>query len=432
MSQNVNTIEKSPQIDPLLDTIYKYFGPHLTVLVPLVNDEPVYHDGKLLTFDDLDKLPNQPSASSLDIGIECGFSNRNLVAIWFPDEKHRSEFLSRNLALAGTLLTSSPDGFFVWLRVKGRYPGNHGHPKCAWLAVTLLQIGSRDSKSSYKFDNQGHPVSICFRDIVFHPEVYEPLNQEMEVLEFPREVPDKSGRAVLNDDYVIHQFMRFHEIWFNPVTGYFFQITNGLVQRVHEEEIKHLLHGVLELVRKRNETIKDSEMDKFIEAARESQGLGPLKAVAGKGVRVYVDTGLEHLATLVELLKILAIWRREDKEVPEVDQAKAFTTFLRSQIESAPGQSVAVEEAWEAYEQYCLSEDYPRYSRKEFFDRLGKAVPREFGMRRNNRTVRNGKAKRGFDNLRLKSSIDPDSGTDGMGGTGRNEHLDDQQVLQTA
>jgi hypothetical protein len=237
---------------------------------------------------------------------------------------------------------------------------------------------------------------------------------------------------VLNNDYVIDRFMEDYEIWFNPATGHFFQITNGLVQKVYEDEIKKLLHAILVWVRRDNESIRNSETDRVLADARESQGLSPIRAEAGKRAWVYVDTGLEHLATLVELLKILAIWSREDEGVPEVDQAKAFTAFLRSQIESAPGQSVAVEEAWEAYEQYCSSEDYPRYSRKEFFDRLSKSVPREFGMRRNNRTIRNGKAKRGFDNLRLKSSVDPDSGTDGMGGTGQNEHLDDQQVLQAA
>jgi len=120
------------------------------------------------------------------------------------------------------------------------------------------------------------------------------------------------------------------------------------------------------------------------------------------------------LKALTELLKILAVKPFEVPETAKVpaeevdEQATCFEEYVLTQLEEAPGETLTVAEALAGYIEFCNNEGGARYSTRQFRDKLGDAVKREFGIGKNHDTLRNGQAKRGFRNLRLKGQdIEP-------------------------
>ena len=432
MSNTASTNNKVLNRDSLVQQTYNAFNRDKTVLIPVIGGKPVNPQGWTATLQQSHKADYQKLLTEFDMAVVCGQGSVKLSAIQFKHEKQRQDCLAQNPALKDTLLTSFPDAFFVWLRIRGGYPGNYVHSTCEWIAEGPIVVASRDPRAGYKLDNQAHPVSIRFRDLVFHPEMSAHLNQEMALLLYPRDVPDKHGAAKLNDDFIVSLFMDNYDIWFNPVRDAFFREEDGGIQTVYDEEVKNLLHAILESVRRDNETIPGSEAERVINDAREGQGLSPLKAVAGQKCRVFVDTGLEHVAELVDLLKILAVWPIEFEETPQLDEAKAFDYFLQSQLETAPGASLTVEESRGAYERFCFSQRYPRYSERQFHGRFGKAVSQAFGIQQNHDTIRNGLSKRGFRNLRIKGDVEGNSETLRTDRTDRTAYIEDVPALQSA
>jgi hypothetical protein len=109
----------------------------------------------------------------------------------------------------------------------------------------------------------------------------------------------------------------------------------------------------------------------------------------------------------LELFKILAVKPFEIPQVatkpPEVDEAAgAFDEFVLTQLEEAEGATLTVAEALAGYTDYCSTEGHPRLTPRQFQERLPDAVKKEFGIPANHDTIRDGRAKRGFRNVRLK------------------------------
>lgn len=223
---------------------------------------------------------------------------------------------------------------------------------------------------------------------------------------YPPRILDERGKVKFNDDYVLAFFMvNHHNTHYNPVTHRFY-VEHGegpTQENLYDEEVKRDLHATL--VALRNLAIKGL----LPQSPNGQINTSPL----------YVDTGPKHLATLLELLKIVAV---KPIDIPEegaaVDPEKSgFDDFVSSELEDAPGTSVTVEEAYEAYAEYCISEGHARrYSQRQFYDRIGEAVKRSYGISKNHDIVRDGRARRGFRNLRLKvREVEPkqeSSGTD--------------------
>jgi hypothetical protein len=125
---------------------------------------------------------------------------------------------------------------------------------------------------------------------------------------------------------------------------------------------------------------------------------------------LHVDTGPKHLATLIELLKVMAVKPFEvapaavaTPPAEGVDEAaNAFEEFVLTQLEEAEGATLTVAEALAGYAGYCLDGGYPRYSPRQFHDRLPDSVKTAFGIEKSHDIIRDGHAKRGFRHLRLK------------------------------
>jgi hypothetical protein len=345
-----------------------------------------------------------------DIGVVCGPRSHNLVSIWFGEEKERAEFLDLNPSLRNTLLTSSPGQgqFSIWLRIDGWYPESHQKGTYHWAADKLHIVATREPDSKYPFDNLASLVTLKFKEIVWPDVLAIYWASTIANMEYEIVVANRHGNPVLNDDYVGSVFINMHpNIFFNPGTGTFYErLPDGQNQTYYEEQVKKSLHAVLSYIRKAI-TIKLT-----VKAASDAIGKAP----------VFVDTGLKHLAELVELLKIVAVRPievpKQEAAKPAVAEATGFENFVQTQLEEAPGASVAVEEAYEAYTEFCISEGHPRrYGQRQFQDRIGAAVKGIHGIDKNHRTIRNGLHKRGFFNLRLKSGAGSNPGTVGTLGT---------------
>ena len=382
-------------LEQLLQTTYNLFGFAKTLLLPLNGVKFIEDNLSGLTLDQTHQAANLWLLACYDIAARCGVHSHNLAAIRFHDETARADFLVRNPDLQGTLLTSSPNGFFVWVRIEGWYPENHEHPICDWISDKFVAVAIRQADSKYRFDNQGHPTVVSFRQIVWPADLAMHWAWKITASEYEILAEDKHGGPVVNDDFVASMFINMHaNISFNPVIGTFYErLAGGRIRTHYVEEVQKSMHQVLTYIRK---TAKH------------------VAAKANGKVKLYVDSGPGHLKALTELLKILAVKPFEVPETAKVpaeegdEQATCFEEYVLTQLEEAPGETLTVAEALAGYIEFCNNEGGARYSTRQFRDKLGDAVKREFGIGKNHDTLRNGQAKRGFRNLRLKGQdIEP-------------------------
>ena len=384
------------ELEQVLRTTYSLFDFDKTVLLPMNGCKLVGDRKSGLTLQESHQADNLSLLACSDIGVVCGAPSHNLAVIRFREEKHRADFLVNNPLLKDTLLTSSPGCFCVWVRIEGWYPKNREHPSCGWVSSDkCVVVATRQPDSRNRFDNHGHPVTLKFKEIVWpDADLAMCWAFQMASMEYEITVLDKHGDEVVNDDFLASMFTNMHaNVFFNPVTGTFYErLADGQNKTYHVEEVKKSFHGILSYIRQQANK-------PAVKTSGEATGKAPL----------HVDTGLKYLATLVELLKILAV---KPIDVPEAAapvpmktadaEAKGFDEFILTQLEPALGQDLTVAEAFTAYTDYCALEDHPRYLVRQFRDRLGDAVKREFGIGKNHDTIRDGMCRRGFRNLRLK------------------------------
>jgi hypothetical protein len=368
--------------DTLLKMVYGHFGFEQTLLFAFQGQKLVpSRCGSNITLAKSHESFYQLELTGADIAVQCGPQSKNLAAIRFYDEQAREEFLGNNPLLRFTLKTSSPNGFLVWMRIEGNVPVNYQHSTCGWFSNGKVIVAAREFGSLNKFDDDFVPVTIKFEDIIWSPELAERFNFNLAAFDYPVGKRDQRGRTIVNDDYVVALFKRQNAIFFDPVTDGFYSNFAGQVKVVYPEIIKGKLHSLLELLRK---TVSTEQ--------------------------IFVDTSPLHLKRLVEALKVAAV-------KPLEDAAAAFETFIDTKLEPIPGADMTVAEAYLAYADFCAAKSCPRFSESQFQDRIAGMIKRRYGIDKNHRTIRQGGAKRGFFNLRVKSTIDLGRGTYGTLGT---------------
>jgi hypothetical protein len=390
------------QLEQVLQKTYSLLGFDKTTLLPMRNGCLVDSHRQRFSLQQTHQADNLWLLACYDIGVVCGQRSDGLACILFSDGAERLEFLDKNPLLRDTLLTSSSGCYRIWMRIDGWYPGNQENPNCTWVSDNLVMIANRDANSDYRFDNEAKPVTIKFKEIVWPKELAVYWAFELARAEFDVLVEDKRGNPVVNDDFVAATFMNLHaDIFFNPANASFYRrLANGRGNAAfYVEEAKKSLHEILSYIRPVAAT--------------------PAIKAAAKAP-LFVDTGLKHLTDLVELLKILAVRPVEAVPQPAVaptvvpdKNARVLEEFMLSQLEETLGEAVTVDEAYQAYAEFCVSEGHLlRYSQRQFNDRISGSVNRIFGIQKAHDIQRESRAKRGFRNLRLKGyAIEPKTET---------------------
>ena len=407
-------VEEPAKTCRYLKAVYDRFARDQTVLIPVREGEPLNKEWEGVSLEKTRDINYQFDLASSDIAVEFGPKSNNLAAIRFGEAKAREDFLAKNpLLLKDALLSSVPGGFYVWIRFEhdpAYRPMGFEHETCDLICEGIILVATRDSKAGYRFDNEGHPATIKLRDIVWPDAVVTLLAVRKAEGDFPMVVMGEHGEAKLSDDHIVALFRAHNpKVHFNPVTAWFYlPLADGQVRRIYEEQVKKGLYELLTFARlkTRKKFVEEMPSPALAEAIAQA-GFAPA-ADRPKKLPVHVDMGLRHLTELVGLLKVLAV-RPFEVPAQEDEEAKAFTGFIQTRFEREPGENLTVEEARCAYREFCFSEGHPQLPERQFRARLPEAVKSRLGIDKSHDILRDGMAKRGFRNLRLKRQ-DADSG----------------------
>ena len=215
----------SNPLEQLLQTAYSLFNRDQTVLVPMNGSKCVDGCQTGLTLQEAHRPANEWLLACYDIGVVCGPRSHNLACIRFHDSAKRSEFLAKNPALQSALITSSPQGLFVWVRIDGWCPPcNHEHPLCDWISEKIVLIATREQRSEYRFDNQAQPALVKFNQIVWPDDLAIYWALTAAGLEYEILVEDRRGNPMVNDDFVASMFMALNaNVFYNPASAAFYR-----------------------------------------------------------------------------------------------------------------------------------------------------------------------------------------------------------------
>jgi hypothetical protein len=363
------------------------------VLIPIKDGQPVDERWQLSTVGFAKEPGNQAILASSDVAVQCGVESHHLAAIRFHGPEQRERFLLKNAPLRDSLMTSFPGAFLVWLRYAGLQPGPCEHPICDWVAEGSIMVAVRKEQKPpvYRLDHEGPPVTLAIKDILWPWPVSSAWAIPLASVRFAIGKSGGLGRPKLNDDFLADVWMNENPgLWFDSGTKTFYQVEeeqpiDGLLQPVCLEEIKKRLHQTL-------------------------IGIKDLSSTSGKALSV--DTSPRHLARLMTLLKILAAKPAGDRKIKAVPVAPAkeivaFDAFIKAGLAATPGnEPLTAEEIYQVYVEFCLRRGLQRYSKRQFQTRLGNALRQAFGIGQSHDIIKDGRAKRGFRNLRVEPSFE--------------------------
>lgn len=289
-------------------------------------------------------------------------------------------------------MTSFPGAFLVWLRYAGLEPGPLEHPICDWVPEGSIMVAARQQNPpQYRLDHEGPPVTLEIKSIVWPRQVSRDWAIALASVKYAIAKPGRLGRPKLNDDFLAGVWMNENPgLWFDPGTKTFYQEEeeqpiDGLLEPVCSEEVKRRVHQTL-------------------------TGIKDLSGTSDKALPV--DTSPRHLSRLVTLLKILAgkpagAGRIKAVPVAPAKEIVAFEAFIKAGLEATPGNvPLTAEEIYHVYVEFCLRRGLQRYSKRQFQSRLGKALRQAFGIGQSHDITRDGRAKRGFRNLRVEPNFE--------------------------
>lgn len=180
-----------------------------------------------------DPSPPDQRGRASEVTVVCGPTSRNLCAIRFLRQAEFQEFLVANPSLSRSMLTSGPDGYFVWCRIDGYCPVSRRFSDREWLA----QGGSVDLQlDQARVLRAAAPVTIRFCNIAWPPDVAGPLLQGGAIARLGLPVTEgRYGSAVVNYRFLILTFAEIWRLIYNPKTGQFL--------RFHPECCRYLLES---------------------------------------------------------------------------------------------------------------------------------------------------------------------------------------------
>jgi hypothetical protein len=367
----------------MLKKAYTCFG-NETLLVP-VKQGQIDADLKQATLKNSYSDTWQQRLNDDDIAVCCGIESHGLCAIRFENKVRLDAFLDTNPALRETTLTSSPQGYFLWLRLTagGFCPGSHQFADFQWISEGSVIVSKREMCSHWRFENEFKPLAIAFDQLVWPVEAVTTFAYESLAHQFPITVKDRHGRLILNDRMVAATFALQNSVFFDPALQRFFS-EDGQKTWLYDEVVKLRLLKVL---------------DYF--------------AIFGTKYGYSVDTGARHLNQILDLLRIVCVRQPVDEDV-------AIATFVEAQLTPTVGRDVTIGEAYASYLDYCSRQKRPAFAKSEFQNRIAGAVKKRYGLARSHSILRDNRCVRGFHGLQVSQESAGDAWDVRDGGAAKN------------
>jgi hypothetical protein len=308
----------------------------------------------------------------------------------FSEEQVFQTFLLSNPGLRETAVLNGPEGVILFIRIEGFRPRTTTLPFCKWLgeAATVRLCLRRKFTATYKWLNNCTPLALSFSEIVWPDGIRRRF--ALESLEFTYHAPfgrDSRGKTNVNYPYWSARFALARLVKYCPGSDRFY---------VYDDEAKEWAETSLAYVK--------SELLHFL-----------LQEAIRTGCEALEPCTEKQLNDLVKSLRVVAIGDEEGGD-------EALSAFVTECLEGHAGSDVTVEELFSAFEGFCARRRQQRLTKAQFFDKSAPMIQRRFSIGRSNSVTRNGRARRGYYNLRLKLVVHTVTGevlgTAGTAGTG--------------
>jgi hypothetical protein len=352
------------------------------LLVPLSDDGEVLRDSHGVPFKTPSNFEASQTAAYLRelstsaIGVLCGAASDDLYAVGFTNPQVLKEFLQNNPTLLQTATLSGPGGIVFFFRVPDFCPRTTELPGCKWYgakAIVPIRL-RRKFTTNYEWSKGCKPMRIDFSQIHWSPEVESIFRPQVVQGYYHTPFLDEGkGRRILNYSFWACYFSLEARVRFCIADERFYKFDCNVLDWlvIPVGQIKADLH-------------------RFLLQQGRKREFAPLLRPRSK----------KELNELIQALRIVAIGQFGDA-------VKALERFVTECLEKHGDSDITVEEMFVAFCSFCRLSALPVMTRARFLDEGPRPIKQVFGIGRSNSIIRNGTARRGYHNLRLKLSVAP-------------------------
>ncbi len=323
------------------------------------------------------------------IGIVVGAAVGNLVVAGFPGKEHLAKFLDANVPLKDSLVTTWRSYWLLWLRTDFVGPSVQT-PELLWITQGVVPIAWLDRPDNVGQVHQpGTPKQVDYVALVWPESVESVLRFQL--------VLSAYGPPFLHGKRKVSLRLGFWAAW-----------AIDRLRLIYDPRISSFAR-VVGASKKLELLSIDNVVELALNFLQRSAALEPKRFP-------FNEINLRRVRELVSLMRTMAA-------VTRVSEPQGLKDFLLTTVQKQPGATVTVEELWNRYAVFCQARvNVIPYMRCEF-QRVSPGRLRElFGKTRVNSVVRDGKARRGYNDIGLLADLneltrqDPEADTDA--GTG--------------
>jgi hypothetical protein len=295
-----------------------------------------------------------------------------LCGIWFASQEGLERFMANNPGLNATVLSESPTGFTVWLRIEGFCPRTQDLGTCMWQSDgAWVMVYNRDVFGpEFKLRRGSVIVQIPFGQLVLGSVAEKAVRHQMvESLYGKPFASDEHGRNQLNYSYWAYYFGSDRGLKYHPGQKRFMR-WKGEENRwcpIHQETVMN-------------------ELQQFLFHFGQASGLKILQNILPE----------KDLLMLLKNLKIVAVG-------DFAEEADGLDAFLAERVEHKRGYDVTTEEMFLAYSCFCQNHRVPALTKHEFTRKLPILMKEKFGITPGHSLIRDGGARRGYRHVALRA-----------------------------
>jgi hypothetical protein len=337
-----------------------------TVLLPIAVGAASPTDAKwhTITTDTASTPDYQRKLAVSSIAVLCGVKSSCLAAFQFGDTDQADKFLADNPDLKSTLMTSTPDGLFVWVRFlkTGAIPADLDQYRILADGNCVKIFDRIDPGKKYLVRNA--PISTAeFKHLVLRG-----CNAlALRMIQYACNFGNPVIRGKINPIFWSITYAEEMGVCFDVVNEHFFEARAGKRRLVAETLLKK----------------------EILDWAAVCEKAYPDLSIRSR-------MGPKELNEIVAMLKVHAA--RE-----EPGEESVLHIFLKEQVEARPGATTTTEELRRGSEMYCANKERIAMPEQAFYRQLEAPVEKIFGVKKSNDVKRGtDEIHRGFRNLNLK------------------------------